>query len=98
MLTTSVEQAFVEAHKEMQDDLGNPGATVGPSTTPLNDLKGFRSLLIPNVIRAVARGLGIPPPKGDEIRNIYVSNDGRRRLTISEIAQAFGDKYCVGSQ
>lgn len=94
MDTVIVEQAFVEAHKEMQDDLGYPGATVGASTTPLGDLKGFSSLLIPNVIRAVARRLGIPPPKGNEIRNIYVSDSGRQKLQISNIAQSFNDRYC----
>ena len=94
MDTATVEQAFVEAHKDLQDQFGHNGSVISGPTTPLNDLKGFRSVLIPNIIRAVARRIGITPPKGDEIRNIYISNDRRRKLSISEIAKTFTDKYC----
>lgn len=97
MDTAIVEQAFIDAHENMQNELGQ-SASVGGSTTPLNDLNGFGSVLIPNIIRGVARRLGIDPPKGDEIRNIYVSKDGKRKLTISEIARNFSDRYCLVPQ
>lgn len=93
MDTATVEQAFIEAHKDIQEDLGQ-GAVMSRSTTPLSDLKGFRSVLIPNIIRNVARRLGMAPPGGKEIRNIYVSKDGRQKLSISYIAQNFRDMYC----
>ena len=94
MDTATIEQAFIDTHRDMQNELGQ-SASMSASTTPLKDLKGFRSVLIPNIIRGVARKLGIDPPTGNEIRNIYVSNDGRRKLTISEIARNFGDRYCM---
>jgi hypothetical protein len=56
-------------------------------------LKGFDSLLIPSIVRRLARELGYSLPKGTRVRNIYCAADGRKKLTIREIAQRFVATY-----
>jgi hypothetical protein len=56
----------------------------------LKDLKGFDSLLIPQLIRRVARELGCPLKKGERVRNLYI--DGRKELSISEVAERYREK------
>ena len=44
-------------------------------------------------MRQLARELGSPLPKGTKIKNIYVSKDGKRKLTIDEVARRFLATY-----
>ena len=83
---SEISTKLIQAHKGVQRDGGYDDAdTVADSTCPLTDLKGFDSMLIPQLIRKVARDLGHPFKKGERVRkNVYV--DGRRKLSISEIA------------
>jgi hypothetical protein len=85
---------LVEIHQHDQWESGQDDADkVTPSCCPLIDLKGFDSLLIPPIIRRLARELGHPLPKGSRVKNIYCSPDGRKKLTIREIATRFVATY-----
>jgi hypothetical protein len=89
---SDVARELIALHRSVQRDGGYDDAdTVGDSTCPLKDLKGFDSMLVPQLIRRLAKKLGCPLQKGVRVRNIYV--DGRRKLSISEIATGFRDKY-----
>ena len=85
---------LVEIHRHDQHESGQDDADrVTPSCCPLTDLKGFDSLLIPPIIRRLARELGYPLPKGTRVKNIYCAPDGRKKLTIREIAIRFVETY-----
>ena len=90
MKESEMAQAFVDIHGEIQSTLGHDPSEISSATCPLTNLPGFRSQLIPNAVRMVARRLGINLPKGFKVKNIYVSPDGKRKLTIAEIATRFG--------
>jgi hypothetical protein len=93
MNASAVAAALLKVHRDIQDDCGYDPAAVTPDCRPLDDLPGFDSLLIPGAVRTLARELGSPLPKGTKIKNIYVSDDGKRKLTIKEIADAFCRTY-----
>ena len=85
---------LVEIHQHDQHESGQDDAhKVTPSCCPLKDLKGFDSLLIPSIVRRLARELGYSLPKGTRVRNIYCAADGSKKLTIREIAQRFVATY-----
>jgi hypothetical protein len=85
---------LVEIHQHDQRESGQDDADkVTLSCCPLIDLKGFDSLLIPAIIRRLARELGHPLPKGTRVKNIYCAPDGRKKLTIREIAERFVATY-----
>ena len=95
MEDAEVTNALVAVHKEIQGDLGHDEMDVTPSTCPLTGLTGFDSPLIPNAVRMVAQLLGVKLPRGAKMRNIYVSPDGKRKLTIAEIAGRFKRLYAL---
>lgn len=90
---STVAAKLVEMHRERQFDCGHDPAVVTPDCCPLDDLPEFDSLLIPGIIRELARELGMPLPKDAKIKNIYVTDDGKHKRTIREIAEAFCRTY-----
>ena len=95
MEDADVINALVAVHREIQGDLGQYEADVTPNTCPLTGLTGFDSPLIPNAVRMVAQRLGVKLPRGAKMRNIYVSPDGKKKLTIAEIAGRFKGLYAL---
>ena len=89
MADSEIAQAFVDVHREIQSTLGHDASGISSTTCPLTNAPGFRSQLIPNAVRMVASRLGISLPKGFKVKNIYVSPDGKKKLTIAEIATRF---------
>ena len=67
--------------------------SVSPRSCPLTDLQGFDSDFIPEIVRRLARALGHPLPEGTRVKNIYVSQDRQRKLTIEEVAKRFVAMY-----
>ena len=82
-------EKLLAIHREIQGDCGEDPTLVTPHCRPLSDLPGFDSMLIPGAIRALSRELGAPMGKDDKITNLYLSEDGKQKLTITEIANAF---------
>ncbi len=97
MTLSVVTDALVRLHQQIQQDCGHSSDAVTPDCCPLDDLPDFDSLLVPSTIRKVARELGSPLPKGTKIKNIYVSQDGKTKRTIREVANAFIQSYSPGS-
>jgi hypothetical protein len=65
---------------------------VNVNTRPLEDMKGFESDFIPEVVRRLAREVfGEPLPKGTRVKNIFVEKG--RKLTVKEIAKKLLTNY-----
>lgn len=80
-------------HREIEADAGYDPTAVRDDVFPLDGLNGFDSLLIPNVIRGLARAVGLPLPKGVRLRNPYLASDGKTKLTLKGIARRFCELY-----
>jgi hypothetical protein len=81
-----------ELLKDYQDDGEKGKKTVNGNTRPLEDMAGFESDFIPEVVRRLAREVfGKPLPKGTRVKNIFV--DKGKKLTVKEIAKKFLSNY-----
>ena len=90
---------LVAIHRDYQDAGGYDDANaVTPTTCPLDDLNGFDSDFIPEIVRRLAKDLDVPFSPGTKVRNIYVSEDGQRKLKIEEIGRRFLKKYVPASK
>lgn len=88
-----VVRTLIQIHRDAEADGGFDPNRVTPSACPLTGLKGFDSQLIPQFVRQLARKLGNPLPKGTKVKNVYVSKEGKRKLTIDEVAHRFLETY-----
>lgn len=80
-------------HREIEADAGKDPDLVADDVQPLEELGGFDSPLIPNVIRELARAMGVTLAKGERLRNPYIGVDRRQKLTIKGAAQRFCELY-----
>lgn len=80
-------------HREIETDAGKDPDLVGDDVLPLDGLGGFDSTLIPNVIRGLARSMGVTLAKGVRLRNPYVAADGKTKLTLRGVAKRFCELY-----
>ncbi|MXZ72681.1 MAG: hypothetical protein F4Z04_14435 [Acidobacteria bacterium] len=80
-------------HREIEVDDGNDPNAVRDDIFPLDDLSGFDSPLIPNVIRGLAKAVGLSLPKGVRLRNPYVGSGVGTRLTLRDVAKRFCELY-----
>ena len=80
-------------HREIETDDGKDPNAVGDNVFPLDGLNGFDSPLIPNVIRGLAKAVGLLLPKGVRLRNPYVGSDGKTKLTLRDVAKRFCELY-----
>lgn len=78
-----VEVKLVEVLQEIQSVSGYDGSGIMGTTCPLDHLEGFDSMLWPVAISMLATALEIKIPND---KNIFLSEDGKRRFTISESA------------
>lgn len=78
-----VEMQLIKILEQIQAASKQPGPTITASTQPINDLPGFDSKIWPAAISMLAAALGISLPVDE---NIFVSRDGKRRLTVREAA------------
>ncbi len=79
---TFVRAKLIEVLAAIQRDSGYSPVEINGSTCPLDDLEGFDSKIWPVAIAQLAKEAGIAIP---DRKNIFVSPDGRRRLTIDQI-------------
>ena len=80
-------------HREIEADDGSDPNAVEDDVFPLDDLRGFDSPLIPNVIRGLAKAVGLSLPKGVRLRNPYVGSDGKTQLRLRDVAKSFCELY-----
>lgn len=78
-----VEAKLIEVLEEIQSDSGYDGNQIRGTTCPLSNLEGFDSKIWPVAIGMLASTLNTNIPND---KNIFLSKDGKRRLTISESA------------
>ncbi len=84
MNPNEVEVKLIEVLQGIQSDSGYDGSSIVGTMRPLSgDLEGFDSMLWPVAISMLATELGINIPND---KNIFLSEDSKRRLTISESA------------
>lgn len=93
MNRTEVLQHLKALHQEIETDCGHDPSRVNDDTSPLDDLDGFDSPLIPTLVRMLAKKLGVPIPKGTRIKNPYISADRTRKLKLHEVAERFSELY-----
>ncbi len=81
-------------HREIEIDAGKDANLVVDEAYPLDDLIGFDSPLIPNVIRGLAKAMGITLAKGVRLRNPYIGGpNGKQKLTLRGVAKRFCELY-----
>ncbi|GET43875.1 hypothetical protein [Microseira wollei] len=78
-----VEAKLIEVLQDIQSDSGYDGSQIKGTTCPLSDLEGFDSMLWPVAIGMLASTLNANIPND---KNIFLSEDGKRQLSISESA------------
>ena len=83
MTPEAVKENIIKVLKSIQSDSGYDSDSITDSTCPLRDLQGFDSKVWPYSIGELASELGVDIP---DKANIYVSKDGRHKLTIAESA------------
>ena len=92
MSVDEVAEKLGELLKDYQDESEQGKKPIGDDTRPLEDMKGFESDFIPEVVRKLAREVyGEPLPKGTRVKNIFVDNG--KKLTVKEIAKKFIVNY-----
>lgn len=79
----TVKARLIEVLESIQHDSGYAGELITGSTCPLDDLEGFDTKISPVAIELLAQATGIPISNRN---NIFVTSDGRQRLTIDQIA------------
>jgi len=83
---TNVTEKLIQVLQEIQRNSGYECEGIVADTCPLQDLEGFDSKLWPVAIKMLEKNLGVEIPKK---KNIYVSEDGTKRLTIKQAAAVF---------
>ncbi|MCT7983101.1 hypothetical protein NG796_07330 [Laspinema sp. A4] len=83
MTSNEVEVKLIEVLQGIQSDSGYDGSGIVGTTCPLSNLEGFDSMLWPVAISMLAAALDVNIPND---KNIFLSEDGKRRLNISESA------------
>ena len=90
----SVTQQVVQAVVQVQEASGRAAGGIGPSTRPIGGAPGFDSLNGVEVTVSLSKSLGYELPDD----NLFVSQDGKRALSISEIADNVCKTMGVGSE
>ena len=78
----AVTQQVIQAVAQVQEASGRSAEGIGASTKPIGGASGFDSLNGIEVTVALSQSLGNELPND----NLFVSEDGKRALSISEIA------------
>lgn len=79
-------------HQEIEMDAGEDPATVTNDALPLDQCRGFDSVLIPNIIRGLAKEMKVTLEKGVRLRNPYVDSS-KKKLRLRDVAKRFCELY-----
>lgn len=85
----------VQAVSEVQQVSGRAIGDIGSSTRPVGDLEGFDSLSGVEATVVLSESLGVNLP--DDF-NPFVSKDGRKALTVNEIADSLSTMVGAGAK
>ena len=84
MTPENVQTAILQTLKDIQAVSGRAWHDLPLTAVPIRDVEGFDSLLSVEATMLVEEKLGCGELKGD---SIFISDDGQRALSISEIAE-----------
>jgi hypothetical protein len=88
MSVDEIQTVLLEILREVQTLSGRPWSGLSPSAKPIGELDGFDSLSSVEATVMLEESLGW----GDlEIESIFISEDGKRALTVDEIAQRLSE-------
>lgn len=79
-------------HREIEADAGKDPSVVNDDVLPLDGLGGFDSVLIPNIIRGLAREMKVSLQKGVRLRNPYIDSN-KKKLKLRDVAKRFCELY-----
>lgn len=85
-------EQLTKLHQEIESDAGKDPEAVKDDVFPLDELAGFDSVLIPNIIRGLAKAVGITLEKGARLRNPYVDSS-KKKLRLRAVAKRFCELY-----
>ena len=87
----------VQTVGQVQEVSGRSSAGIGPSTRPVGGVEGFDSLSGVEATVMLSESLGVDLP---DSYNPFISNDGKRALSVREIADNLsayvGEKAIAG--
>ena len=87
----------VQTVAKVQEISGRPSVGIGPSTHPVGGVEGFDSLSGVEATVMLSESLGVDLPDN---YNPFISNDGKRALSVEEIAENLtayiGEKAIAG--
>jgi len=89
---TIVLEQLKNLHREIEIDAGKDPAAVKDDVFPLDELGGFDSVLVPNVIRGLAKKMSVALEKGVRLRNPYVDSS-KTKLRLRAVAKRFCELY-----
>jgi hypothetical protein len=88
----AVLEQLKKIHREIEIDAGKDPVLVKDDVLPLDGLGGFDSVLIPNVIRGLAREMKVALEKGVRLRNPYIDSS-KKKLVLRDVAKRFCELY-----
>src|SRR5690242_11462326 len=88
----TVLEQLTKLHQVIESDAGKDTAVVRDDVFPLDELAGFDSVLIPNVIRGLAKAVGVTLEKGARLRNPYLDSN-KKKLRLRAVAKRFCELY-----
>lgn len=93
MNAATVKSALIEVVKDIQISSGYDGSGVSGDICPLKDLPGFDSMICTEATSMLSSTLGLVIADG---ANIFVSENGKRLLTIDEAAAVVCERLSRG--
>lgn len=88
MSVDEIQTVLLEVLRDVQTLSGRPWSGLSPAARPIGQLDGFDSLSSVEATVMLEEKLGC----GDlEIESIFISEDGKRALTVKEIAQRLSE-------
>ena len=89
-----IEETLIVLLKELQAVTGDERTAITPTTTPLEDLPNFDSLLGLEMTVTVEEKLGITCPE----QTIFQDEKTLKALSISEISERIAQKHSRGAE
>lgn len=84
---SKVEETIIQALETVQQLGGHAQQQIGKDTVPLRDLPGFDSLTGVETTSLLAEQLACEISTAGKRQNLFVSENGYRMLTVTEIAE-----------
>src|SRR5260370_42589507 len=95
MSLDEIQNIVIEVLREVQTLSGRSWTGIDPAAPPIGGLDGFDSLCAVEATVIVEEKLGC---RDLEVESIFVSDDGKRALTVKEVAQRLSKLLASGGR